>query len=172
MVRPVVSRHHFPPRRGARCHPAARSLNEASTISGETHTVAARRFDRLLDRGDDLLSAPLKAQLSHCLIDELFLRPKQRVRLDPLDQHGKFCVGVLVNAEATDADWARSTTVATVRLVVGQDAGALRWPVSVPQASGAGLPLGLPIFRMSVVGSLSLLSRTRASPYRSRIACR
>jgi hypothetical protein len=37
----------------------ARSLNEASTISGETHTVAPRRFDRPRNRSDDLLSTPL-----------------------------------------------------------------------------------------------------------------
>ena len=61
--------------------------------------MAARTIDHMLDRGDDLSSAPLKAQLSHCLIYELFLRSKQRVRLDPLDQQGKFGLGVLVNAE-------------------------------------------------------------------------
>jgi hypothetical protein len=40
----------------------------------------------LLDRRNDLLSAPLKAQLSHCLINKLLLPPNSVVRFDPLDQ--------------------------------------------------------------------------------------
>ncbi len=130
------------------------------------NAAATRRLDRLLNRGNDLPSAPLKAQLSHCLINKLLLRPKQRVRLNPLDHAQQSARRPL---DAGDRRWSdgprrrdRQTRWRTA-LTVWTPVASLRLRELLLAASH--FPLGR--FRRSVP-----LSGMHSSPWRSRIPCR